>query len=127
MSAFTNVGSVAYGSLTITIVGSGTTFTCNNFTVDRGSNEVYRNDENGEPNGLVGIHTPVKGTCEIEFPTTTTPSPILGATFIKTLETQYGAETFSIMSIGKTENSGATKKCNIGFSLTARNAAVALY
>lgn len=111
MSAFTNDGTVQYGSRVLTI--NGVDYVADNCEVTRPSKTIERTNEIDEPSGQVSYEGFVTGSATLQLATGSTVIPILGQEF----STTFGAssETFYIDSVTQPESKDAEKKVNITF------------
>ena len=82
---FTNDGTIFVGSQVLTI--GAVAFVADNITVQYPSKVIERTDQNDSPSGAAVYATFVTGTAELQFATSATNPPALGATFTATFDT----------------------------------------
>ena len=114
MSAY-NDGNAPFGSQVITI---GTTaYVAEKISYTEPSTIVERRDEDGDPAAQVFVNGFGSGTAELQFATTLTVIPAVGATF--TLTRQGGATAGTIGAIvsevGEAYGQLEIKKCSVNF------------
>jgi len=113
MSAFTNDGTVQYGSRVLTI--NGVDYVADNCEVTRPSKTIERTNEIGEPSGQVSYEGFVTGSATLQLATGSTAIPVQGLEFSTTWVASIGPETFYIDSVTQPESKDAEKKVNVTF------------
>lgn len=108
---------VPYGSQVIAVFSGGTSgvnFVAENISYKEPSNIIERFDELGNPTGQVIQPQFVNGTATLQFATTLTVPPTIGATFI--LTRNGGATVLNVISeVDEPETQKDAKKCQINF------------
>lgn len=111
MSAY-NDGSVPFGSQVLTI--GATAFVAENISYNDPSSIIERRDEDGDPSGQVLVNNFANGSATLQFATTLTVPPAIGATF--TLTRNSGATIGCIVSeVSEAFTQLDAKKANINF------------
>jgi hypothetical protein len=114
MSAY-NDGNAPFGSQVITI--GATAYVAEKISYTEPSTIVERRDEDGDPSAQVFVNGFGSGTAELQFATTLTVIPAVGATF--TLTRQGGATAGTIGAIvsevGEAYGQLEIKKCSVNF------------
>jgi hypothetical protein len=112
-----NDGSVPFGSQVITV--GITAFVAENISYADSSTVIERRNQDGDPSGQVFIDNFGAGTATLQFATTSTRIPAVGATFTLT---RNGAITgvavtlgMAISEVSDSYSQLEAKKCNISF------------
>jgi len=107
-----NDNNVPFGSQVITI--GGTAFVAENISLNIPTQITERRNEVGDPNGQVIIEQFGNGSATLQFATTLTVPPTIGATF--TLTRQSGLTIGAIVSqVTEPQAQFDIKKCQINF------------
>lgn len=99
MSAFTNDGTIPYGSKVLTI--GGVIFIADDIQVSRPSKKISRTDQLDEPSGSVNYEDFHSFTATLQLATTATVPPAKGATCTVTFDDVYGSESWFVFDINQ--------------------------
>jgi len=114
MAAY-NDGSVPFGSQVVTI--GATAYVAENINFTEPSTIIERRDEDGDPSGQVVVAGFANGSGVLQFATTLTVVPAVGATFTLTRNGGATAATVGVVitEVGETYTQLDAKKCNVNF------------
>ena len=111
MSALKNDNTTVYGSMALTI--GGVVYVADNIELTRPTGAVLRTNELGEPSGRVLFKNDVDSfTCTLQFATTSTAVPVLGAACTVTFDSVNGAETWYLDKLGVAYTKDGETKIN---------------
>lgn len=108
---YLTTANLPYGSRVLTINSIG--YIANNFSTSQGLNVIERMDQNGAPNGAVGIQTARTGSAQLQMALSTTTFPTAGLSF--TVSIDAATVTFFLTSVGRPEEAQSFKVADISF------------
>jgi hypothetical protein len=94
MAAFTNDGSIPYGSKVLTI--GAVAYIADDINVSRPSKKISRTNQIDEPAGSVNYDDFATFTATLQLATTSTVPPAKGATCTVTFDATTGSETWFV-------------------------------
>ena len=106
---------VPYGTQIATI--GSTAYVIEQVTFTDASAQIERFDQNGNPTGQVIIPQFSKGTGTLQFATTLTVPPTIGATFTLQRNGTPATVGLVITDVGEPETQKDARKCTIGFRI----------
>jgi len=107
MALYKTTSTLPFGSRVLTI--ATVTYIAQNFRTRAGSAVVERQDEEGEPNGAVGVPEARDGSATLQLATATTAIPALFAEFTE------DTFTYFITEVGTPEEQRGFKTVEISF------------
>jgi hypothetical protein len=110
--ATVNDSGIPFGSAVLTV--NGVAFIGENISTSEPSATQERRDENGAPSGQVTVAGFITGSATIQFATTSTVAPTIGATFAYTNNGGV-AGTYYVSEIGQAVSLNEIKKATISF------------